>query len=471
MTFPRFSNTILVPGTSGQSPSLQTLGALDQPRKKRPHRKSRKGCDACKRRKVKCDERVPCTNCLQRNEQCFQPHHISVAIPIVAKAIDPAPWINLMHLELFHHWDKETRSTLAFPQIWPVVMQQAFHEDFVMSAILCTSAMHFSSLCPHEPKYRDASGHLMAKTVQLFRKNLSRPFNKQNCEALMGTALLVNYISWFDLDFLHGQTKLDLSKDQLFFLTPGIIELWFRSMPIFIDQGSLFADVARHSPRFHIEQALVSWGHDPERFVGLLMDIWDDPRYQGESGPLKSDEPTSCAWRLLLGMENQIPHASPKSPPAEESCEEDTHNQSLTHLKEVITDVTDKFTSPTHPAASMVLSSQSDRSVFETLLHRISPLLCCASLVSGPMRCDMTSISADIEELFFGVPVLCSGPIARWISDGDSRILVLLCHFYRGAQILLSKERNWWGYTRSCVMERLILDELKSRGLNVDSFI
>uniref|UniRef100_A0A0D2Y6C0 Zn(2)-C6 fungal-type domain-containing protein n=1 Tax=Fusarium oxysporum (strain Fo5176) TaxID=660025 RepID=A0A0D2Y6C0_FUSOF len=459
MTSPRFSNTILVPGTSGQSPSIQTFGALDQPRKKRPHRKSRKGCDTCKRRKVK------------RNEQCFQPHHISVAIPIVAKAIDPVPWINLMHLELFHHWDKETRSTLAFPQIWPVVMQQAFHEDFVMSAILCTSAMHFSSLCPHEPKYRDASGHLMAKTVQLFRKNLSRPFNKQNCEALMGTALLVNYISWFDLDFLHGQTKLDLSKDQLFFLTPGIIELWFRSMPIFIDQGSIFADVARHSPRFHIEQALVSWGHDPERFVGLLMDIWDDPRYQGESGPLKSDEPTSCAWRLLLGMENQIPHTSPKSPPAEESCEEDTHNQSLTHLKEVITDVTDKFTSPTHPAASMVLSSQSDRSVFETLLHRISPLLCCALLAAGPIRCDMTSISADIEELFFGVPVLCSGPIACWISDGDSRILVLLCHFYRAAQILLSKERNWWGYTRSCVMERLILDELKSRGLHVDLLI
>ncbi|KAF5627236.1 uncharacterized protein FTJAE_9321 [Fusarium tjaetaba] len=283
-------------------------------------------------------------------------------------------------------------------------MQQAFHEDFVMSAILCTSAMQLSSLCPHESRYKDASEHLMAKAVQLFRKNLSRPLNKQNCEALMGTALLVNYVSWFDLDFLHGQTKLDLSKDQLFFLTPGIIELWFRSMPIFIDQGSIFADVARHSPRFHIEQALVSWGHDPERFVSLFMEIWDDPRYQGDTFPATSDEPTSCAWRLLLGMENQIPHPSPKSPPAEEPCEEDTHNQSLTHLKEVITDVTDKFTSPNHPAASMVLSSQSDRAVFETLIQRVSPLLCCASLARDLIPFDMTSISNDIEELFFGVP-------------------------------------------------------------------
>ncbi|KAF5597804.1 hypothetical protein FPCIR_3380 [Fusarium pseudocircinatum] len=456
MTSPRFSNTILVPGTSGQSPSVQTLGALDQPRKKRPHRKSRKGCDACKRRKVK------------RNEQCVQPHHISVAIPVVAKAIDPVPWINLMHLELFHHWDRETRPTLAFPQIWPIVMQQAFQEDFVMSAILCSSAMHLSSLCPNDTRYKDASEHLMAKTVQLFRKNLSRSLNKQNCEALMGTALLVNYISWFDLDFLYGQNKLDLSKDQLFFLTPGIIELWFRSMPIFIDQGSIFADVARHSPRFRIEQALVSWGYDPERFVGLFMEIWDDPWYQRGSSPASSEEPTSCAWRLLLGMENQIPHPAPKSPPEEESCKDDTHNQSLIHLKEVITDVTDKFMSPTHPAASMVLSSQTDRSVFETLIHRISPLLCCVSLAVDPMCNDLLGfIRNDIEELFFGVPALCSGPIARWIADGDSRILLLLCHFYRAAQILLSRTRNWWGYTRSCVMERLIFDELKSRGLDV----
>ncbi|KAF4437288.1 hypothetical protein FACUT_5770 [Fusarium acutatum] len=330
--------------------------------------------------------------------------------------------------------------------------------------------MHLSSLRPHETRYKDASEHLMAKTVQLFRKNLSRPLNKHNCEALMGTALLVNYISWFDLDFLHGQNKLDLSKDQLFFLTPGIIELWFRSMPIFIDQGSIFAGVARHSPRFHIEQALVSWGHDPERFVGLFMEIWDDPRYQGESCRASSDEPTSCAWRLLLGMESQIPHPSPKSPPEEEPCEEHTHSQSLTHLKEVITDVTDKFTSPNHPAATMVLSSQSDRSVFETLIHRVSPLLCCASLATSMIPRDMTSISADIEELFFGVPALCSGPIARWISDGDSRILMLLCHFYRAAQVLMWKTRNWWGYKRSCIMERLIMDELKSRGLHVDFY-
>lgn len=33
-------------------------------------RKSRKGCKRCKQRRVKCDERVPCTGCVRRNEQC-----------------------------------------------------------------------------------------------------------------------------------------------------------------------------------------------------------------------------------------------------------------------------------------------------------------------------------------------------------------------------------------------------------------
>lgn len=37
------------------------------------------------------------------------------------------PQITLLHLELFHHWDKETRPTLIYPQIWPIILQRAFN--------------------------------------------------------------------------------------------------------------------------------------------------------------------------------------------------------------------------------------------------------------------------------------------------------------------------------------------------------
>lgn len=48
-----FANTILVSRDAGQVPTLQTIGVISQPRKKRPHSKSRRGCVACKRRRVK----------------------------------------------------------------------------------------------------------------------------------------------------------------------------------------------------------------------------------------------------------------------------------------------------------------------------------------------------------------------------------------------------------------------------------
>jgi hypothetical protein len=144
---PVFANTILVPHAAGQTPILQTVGATDQARKKRPHFKSRRGCVACKRRKVKvrhcsvplktalttqCDERLPCSSCVKRNIQCLPPSHLHVLGPRLSThsahfEMDMNPHISLLHLELFHHWDKETRSTLAFPQVWPVVMQRAFH--------------------------------------------------------------------------------------------------------------------------------------------------------------------------------------------------------------------------------------------------------------------------------------------------------------------------------------------------------
>lgn len=48
-----FANTVLVSWEAGQVPTLQTIGVPDQPRKKRAHCKSRRGCLACKRRRVK----------------------------------------------------------------------------------------------------------------------------------------------------------------------------------------------------------------------------------------------------------------------------------------------------------------------------------------------------------------------------------------------------------------------------------
>ncbi|KAH7239511.1 hypothetical protein BKA59DRAFT_484627 [Fusarium tricinctum] len=45
-------------------------------RVRRAHRKSRLGCQHCKKRKIKCDETWPvCRNCIRNNATCiYQPH-------------------------------------------------------------------------------------------------------------------------------------------------------------------------------------------------------------------------------------------------------------------------------------------------------------------------------------------------------------------------------------------------------------
>ncbi|QGA20293.1 hypothetical protein EYB26_007995 [Talaromyces marneffei] len=290
-----FSNTVLVPLHTDQGYTLQTLAVFEQPRKKRPHFKSRRGCVACKRRQVKCDERFPCSGCMKRNIQCLQPSHQHIIGASLSTAsahfkMDMHPSISLLHLELFHHWDKETRSTLTFPEIWPVIMQRAFHEDFIMSAILCVGAMHLATLCPQSSKYAHASMQLIVKTVQLFRRNLSRPFTRDHCEALIGAALLISYISWSDLGFLDDdgddERALRLEQEQLFLMSPGIVRVWFQAMPIFIDEGSVFVQLTRRDPRTNIEKTLVSRGEDPTRFVEPFMRMWDDhqPQVQVQVG-------------------------------------------------------------------------------------------------------------------------------------------------------------------------------------------
>jgi hypothetical protein len=48
-----FTNTILLPYSAGEVPRIHTIGNTNEPRKKRAHTKSRRGCIACKVRKVK----------------------------------------------------------------------------------------------------------------------------------------------------------------------------------------------------------------------------------------------------------------------------------------------------------------------------------------------------------------------------------------------------------------------------------
>ncbi|OQU95254.1 hypothetical protein CLAIMM_01487 [Cladophialophora immunda] len=386
-----------------------------------------------------------------------------------------------------------------------------------MSAILCVAARHLNTLCPQSTKYSHESMQLMAKTVRPFRRNLSRSLTKDNCEALMGTALLVNYISWLDLGFLDGVTsappdsaagvgaaKFDLSQDPLCFLSPGILQVWFQAIPVFIDHGSVFGLVVHQNPRLAIEEALAKRGEDPARFVEPLMRIWDDPRYHQTwacTAPYTGSAdrgPTSYAWRLLRGLDTELSRCRSSLPPGATAAlvseGGDDAKQKLVQFRDAVTRITTGCCIPsaTLPAdTSMTTSPPSThlaRSSFESIARCISPLLCCASLAASASsknntapavaaaavaadpdrRSDSTLLCPrreDIEQLIYGFPILCCGPFTELMTQGDSRALLLLVHFYRAARVLLDSRRCWWASARSGVMEGLILRELESRGL------
>lgn len=232
------------------------------------------------------------------------------------------------------------------------------------------------------------------------------------------------------------------------------------------------------------------------------MSIWDDPQYQPYESCASTDdsvcgprEPTFYAWRLLLGLEAEVSKCRDSlqvlsdgpSRPKEEG--HDTTDEMIRRKRQNMLKVRDAVrrittncctsgssaTSPLAPATTIQTTesstqSQLAQSSYESIIHRMSPLLCCASLASTSSNSNtitMTSLRDDVEQLFYGFPILCCGPFSSLMTKGDPRTLMVLCHFYRATRILLSPGRCWWAYMRSCTMERLILGELESRHIDM----
>ncbi|KAH6687423.1 hypothetical protein F5X68DRAFT_231891 [Plectosphaerella plurivora] len=81
--------------------------AIPRPPHQRPAVKSRSGCEQCKRRKVKCDERQPtCSRCIARRETCtgnFQCDPWQVERPWISHTRTVTP-VSVMENDALRHW-------------------------------------------------------------------------------------------------------------------------------------------------------------------------------------------------------------------------------------------------------------------------------------------------------------------------------------------------------------------------------
>ncbi|KAF2174918.1 hypothetical protein K469DRAFT_680710 [Zopfia rhizophila CBS 207.26] len=139
---------------------------------KRFHRKTRAGCNQCKRRRVKCDETKPsCANCVRNHLQCSlefltpikpenqypKPRAKPITLQIHSTVSPPRTDIGLAtfsldpkNLELLHHYTSVTCLTLGTVRnmhVWQVeIPRLALCHEFLMHGLLAISALHLSTL-------------------------------------------------------------------------------------------------------------------------------------------------------------------------------------------------------------------------------------------------------------------------------------------------------------------------------------
>ncbi|KAK0708184.1 hypothetical protein B0H67DRAFT_603219 [Lasiosphaeris hirsuta] len=151
-----------------------------RPIPKKGHTKSRRGCNNCKRRKVKCQETLPeCANCKRLGLGCVypEPHqsHQYPSTPSPSAALQSTPITFTMEdLRYFHHY-----LTTAYPPlpmggdaIWKDVAALSHNFDYLIHAMLGLGASHlnlYSGDCSSQ-----ALEHRV-KAIQSLNQALSKP--------------------------------------------------------------------------------------------------------------------------------------------------------------------------------------------------------------------------------------------------------------------------------------------------------
>ncbi|KAJ5980991.1 hypothetical protein N7481_008289 [Penicillium waksmanii] len=199
----------------------------------RSHTKSRKGCDQCRTRKVKCDERgPPCSNCTARELSCT---YLKVAAARASQSQSqsqpetpaPLPHVKavsrensrtrlngtrnevvdspfqkseLAILELMHKFSTETFRSLCVSaaelEVWQTTVPNlALKHDFLMNGILSLAAMHIASSRepPEALAYLDIGLQRYNRSLKPFRDAIDS-LTEQNCDAVFAHSIIMTAI-------------------------------------------------------------------------------------------------------------------------------------------------------------------------------------------------------------------------------------------------------------------------------------
>ncbi|KAF7715192.1 Sterol uptake control protein 2 [Penicillium ucsense] len=190
---------------------------------RRAHTKSRNGCDQCKRRRVKCDEKgPPCSNCISRELNCTylkapprdgtavrkrstasaSTRELEVARPLapISPASTPSSISGVRDLELMHKFATETFSTVCTAEskyhVWQIVIPRlALQYDFLMNGILALAALHIATTTesPTSLAYIDTALQYHNLSFAPFRAAIDN-LTQENCEAVLAQSIVTTVI-------------------------------------------------------------------------------------------------------------------------------------------------------------------------------------------------------------------------------------------------------------------------------------
>ncbi|KAJ5593823.1 uncharacterized protein N7459_000031 [Penicillium hispanicum] len=190
---------------------------------RRAHTKSRNGCDQCKRRRVKCDEKgPPCSNCISRELNCTylrappqdaptRPRELTASLPVsgpetprplapISPASTPSSMPGVRDLELMHQFTIETFSSLCTAEsefhVWQIIIPRlALQYDFLMNGILSLAALHIASTSelPTSLAYIDTALQYHNLSFAPFRAAIDH-ITPQNCEAVLAQSIVTTVI-------------------------------------------------------------------------------------------------------------------------------------------------------------------------------------------------------------------------------------------------------------------------------------
>ncbi|KAK0122589.1 hypothetical protein ONS96_009630 [Cadophora gregata f. sp. sojae] len=213
-----------------------------QPRK--GHKKSRRGCYECKRRKIKCQETRPtCQNCSRLSLRCrYLPDSASIvtrSTPLLQpfSALQVANVFSMTDMRLFHHF-----LVAAWPHlpvradnVWLEYVLPIGHQcEYLMHAMLALSASHLERLTPSHLTSTAQSHRLLA--ISGLNTALSRLLpSSTDGDAAIATCYALLMQSWYMDDGLSASIILTRSVNST---TKWVREQRVRSLLACDDEGT-----------------------------------------------------------------------------------------------------------------------------------------------------------------------------------------------------------------------------------------